>query len=39
MNKISEFFKMYSDVSFSSSLNIEDAISVVRENTKLKPDM
>ena len=39
MNKISEFFKMYSEVSFSSSLNVEDAISAVRENTNLKPDM
>lgn len=39
MNKISEFFKMYSEVSFSSSLNVEEAISAVRENTNLKPDM
>lgn len=39
MNKISEFFKMYSEISFSSSVNVEDAISAVRENTNLKPDM
>ena len=38
MNKIYVFFKMNSASSFSSSLSVEEALNVVRENTNLNPD-
>ncbi len=39
MNKISVFYKMNSEVSFSSSLSVEEALNTVRENTNLTPDV
>ena len=39
MNKILAFFKMYSELSCTSPLSVEDAICALRDNTNLKPDM
>ncbi len=39
MNKLLAFFKMHPETSFTSSLPIEDAVRILRENTNMNPDM